>query len=65
VTDPRKFKAPFIPKGRIWQEADRLRVAHPAGQSMPVRILDLPWGFACLRSGRVCPNSFNDAGTIP
>ena len=41
MTDPRKFKAPFIPKERIWQEADRLRAAHPAGQSLPVRILDL------------------------
>jgi len=41
VTDPRKFKAPFIPKERIWQEADRLRAGHPAGRSLPVRILDL------------------------
>jgi len=41
VTDPRKFKAPFIPKERIWQEADRLRAAHPGGRSLPVRILDL------------------------
>jgi hypothetical protein len=24
VTDPRKFKAPFNPKERIWQEADKL-----------------------------------------
>jgi len=23
MTDPRKFKAPFNPKERIWQEADR------------------------------------------
>jgi hypothetical protein len=41
VTDPRKFKAPFIPKERIWQEADRLRAAHPAGRSLPVKVLDL------------------------
>ncbi|HWX22811.1 MAG TPA: RNase H family protein [Candidatus Binatia bacterium] len=41
MTDPRKFKAPFIPKERIWQEADRLRVAHPAGRSLPVQVLDL------------------------
>jgi len=45
VTDPRKFKAPFIPKERIWQEADRLRAQHPAGQSLPVRILDLALGI--------------------
>lgn len=31
MSDPRKFKAPFIPKERIWQEADRLRATHPAG----------------------------------
>jgi hypothetical protein len=41
VTDPRHFKAPFIPKERIWQEADGLRAARPAGRSLPVRILDL------------------------
>jgi len=41
VTDPRKFKAPFNPKERIWQEADRLRAAHPAGRELPVKILDL------------------------
>jgi len=41
VTDPRKFKAPFIPKERIWQEADRLRAAHPAGRALPVQVLDL------------------------
>jgi hypothetical protein len=27
LNDPRKFKAPFIPKERIWQEADTLREA--------------------------------------
>ena len=41
MNDPRKFKAPFIPKERIWQEADRLRAEHPAGRSLPVQILDL------------------------
>jgi hypothetical protein len=41
VIDPRHFKAPFIPKERIWQEADHLRTAHPAGRSLPVQILDL------------------------
>jgi hypothetical protein len=41
VSDPQKFKAPYIPKERIWQEADRLRAAHPAGRSLPVEILDL------------------------
>ena len=41
MTDPRRFKAPFIPKERIWQEADRLREAHPAGRSLPVKVLDL------------------------
>jgi hypothetical protein len=41
VTDPRKFKAPYHPKERIWQEADRLRAGHPAGRSLPVRVLDL------------------------
>ena len=41
MNDPRHFKAPFISKERIWQEADRLRAAHPGGRSLPVRILDL------------------------
>jgi hypothetical protein len=41
VTDPRKFKAPYHPKERIWQEADRLRAQHPAGRSLPVKVLDL------------------------
>jgi uncharacterized protein DUF955 len=41
VINPRKFKAPFNPKERIWQEADRLRAAHPAGRELPVQILDL------------------------
>lgn len=41
MIDPRRFKAPYIPKERIWQEADRLRAAHPAGRSLPVKVLDL------------------------
>ncbi len=41
MTDPRKFKAPYIPKDRIWHEADRLRTAHLAGRSLPVGVLDL------------------------
>jgi len=36
VTDPRKFKAPYNPKERIWQEADRLRAAYPAAG--PLRV---------------------------
>ena len=41
MTDPRKFKAPYNLKERIWQEADRLRATHPAGRSLPVKVLDL------------------------
>ena len=41
MTDPRKFKAAYNPKERIWQEADRLRAAHPAGRELPVKVLDL------------------------
>lgn len=41
MNNPRRFKAPFIPKERIWQEADRLRAAHPAGRELPVKVLDL------------------------
>ena len=41
MNDPRKFKAPYNPKERIWQEADRLRAAHPAGREIPVKVLDL------------------------
>jgi hypothetical protein len=51
VNDPRKFKAPFIPKERIWQEADRLRAAHPAGRKLPVQVLDLAeFDFAPISS---------------
>ncbi|MGA2557124.1 MAG: hypothetical protein ABSG04_12710 [Verrucomicrobiota bacterium] len=28
MNDPGKFKAPFIPKERIWQETEKLRAAH-------------------------------------
>ena len=41
MNDPRKFKAPYNPKERIWQEADRLRAVHPAGRELPVKVLDL------------------------
>ena len=41
MNDPRHFKAPYIPKERIWQEADRVRAAHPAGCELPVNILNL------------------------
>ena len=41
MNDPRKFKAPYNPKERIWQEADRLRAAYPAGCKLPVEVLDL------------------------
>jgi len=37
LNDPRKFKAPYNPKERIWQEADRLRAAYPAGRWRPVK----------------------------
>lgn len=39
MIDPRKFKAPYSPKERIWQEADRLRAAHPAGRELPVKLV--------------------------
>jgi hypothetical protein len=41
LNEPRKFKAPYNPKERIWQEADRLRAAHSAGRELPVKVLDL------------------------
>lgn len=41
MIDPRHFKTPFIPKERIWQEADLLRAEHSGGRSLPVQILDL------------------------
>ena len=36
MNDPDKFKAPFIPKERIWQETEKLRAAHPAAR--PLRV---------------------------
>jgi hypothetical protein len=39
LNDPRRFKAPYNPKERIWQEADRLRAAHPAGRELPVKLV--------------------------
>ncbi len=41
MNDPRRFKAPYNPKERIWQETDRLRSAHPAGRELTVKVLDL------------------------
>ena len=41
MNDPRRFKAPFIPKERIWQAAEGFRASHPAGHSVPVEVLDL------------------------
>jgi len=38
---PDKFKAPFIPKERIWQEAEKLRATYPAGRKVPVPVLEL------------------------
>ena len=42
------FKAPFHPKERIWQEADRWRAAHPA-----VGPLRIGWGEGGRRPGEV------------
>lgn len=41
MNDPGKFKAPFIPKERIWQETEKLRAAYPAGRAVPVQVLEL------------------------
>lgn len=41
MNDPRKFKAPFIPKERIWQAAEKLRAAYAAGRRVPVEVLEL------------------------
>ena len=41
MNDPHKFKAPYNPKERIWQEADKLRSVHPTGRSLPVKVLEL------------------------
>ncbi|MGB7749673.1 MAG: ImmA/IrrE family metallo-endopeptidase [Verrucomicrobiia bacterium] len=38
---PDKFKAPFIPRERIWQETEKLRAAYPAGRIVPVQVLEL------------------------
>ncbi len=54
MTDPRKFKAPYNPKERIWQEADRVRAAHPA--TGPLRV---GRGEGGRRSGEVSPSYIN------
>ena len=41
MNHPEKFKAPFIPKERIWQETEKLRAAHAAGRVVPVQVLEL------------------------
>jgi hypothetical protein len=41
MNDPQRFKAPYLGRERIWQEADRLRATYPAGAFLPVRVLDL------------------------
>jgi hypothetical protein len=41
VNDPRRFKAPFIPKERIWQAAEKLRATYAAGRRVPVEVLEL------------------------
>jgi hypothetical protein len=44
LNDPRRFKAPYNPKERIWQEADRLRAEHPAGREL--RTVRAPFAVA-------------------
>lgn len=41
MINPDKFKAPFIPKERIWQEAEKLRAAHPPARQVAVQVLEL------------------------
>jgi hypothetical protein len=39
--DPKRFRAPYIPKERIWQEADGLRAKFASGAKIPVNVLDM------------------------
>ena len=39
--DPKRFRAPYIPKDRIWQEADGLRAKFTSGAKIPVNVLDM------------------------
>ena len=39
--DPKRFRAPYIPRERIWQEADRLRAKFASGAKIPVNVLDM------------------------
>jgi hypothetical protein len=41
LNNPERFKAPFIPKERVWQEAEKFRAAYPAGRKVPVQVLEL------------------------
>ena len=41
LNDRANSKAPYNPKERVWEEADKLRTAHPAGRELPVKVLDL------------------------
>ena len=41
MINPEKFKAPFIPKEKIWAAADALRKAFPAFSGPPVEVLKL------------------------
>ena len=60
MTDPRKFKAPYNPKERIWQEADRLRAAYPA--TGPLRV---GRGEGGRRPGEVSPFYINVLDLVP
>jgi IrrE N-terminal-like domain len=39
--DPKRFRAPFIPKDRIWKEADGLRAKFASGAKIPINVLDM------------------------
>jgi hypothetical protein len=54
LNDPRKFKAPYNPKERIWQEADGLRGSHPAAG--PLRV---GRGEGGRRPGEASPHYVN------
>jgi hypothetical protein len=41
LNNPERFKAPFIPKERVWQEAEKFRAAYPAARKVPVQVLEL------------------------
>lgn len=39
--DPWRFKAPYLRRAKIWDEADGLRARFPSGATLPVPVLDL------------------------